>query len=75
LFLSQAVIFSAAACAEPNQITELYLVDKNIHELTQFIGMCKNLKKLNLNDNKISVIDHLQKLGQLLELNISFNAL
>lgn len=58
---------------EAKDITELYLGEKNINEITQHITVCKNLKKLNLNDNLIPYIEHLHKLGELIELNLSFN--
>lgn len=69
------MILSAASVADSKDITELYLSDMNINEITQYISFCKNLKKLNLNDNKIFMIEHLHKLGELLELNLSFNLL
>lgn len=69
------MILSAASTADAKDISELYLSNMNINEITQYISLCKNLKKLNLNDNKIPFIEHLHKLGELLEINLSFNLL
>ena len=55
------------------QVYELIITQRNIEYISEFIGMCKNMKKLNLSNNRLTKIDYLTKLGLLTDLDLSFN--
>lgn len=63
------------AKVKPDSIVELNLNSRDLNSIPEIVMKFSSLKRLNINSNKISVIDTelLNKLSQLEEINFSYN--